>query len=209
MDRQCIGITGGIGTGKSSVSRLLAAYCNRPLIDLDHCCRRLLDRGEPGWQALNSVFGPRFFDPQGRLDRSGLREALFSEPAIKREVDALLHPLARSTMHRLVREQQQELIFIEIPLLYEAGWQEELEAVIVVHADLESQCRRIVQRDGVSPAQAQAAVASQMPLGEKVARADYTIDNSGPWRFSRQAVIALARLLEKEVPPAPESPENT
>ena len=97
-----LGITGGIGSGKSSVSRLLAGFCQAPLIDVDQCCRNLLEVRQSGWQALRERFGNRFLLEDGRIDRAGLRECLFADPDVRHEVDALLHPLAREVMRREV-----------------------------------------------------------------------------------------------------------
>ena len=90
-----LGITGGIGSGKSSVSRLLAGFCQAPLIDVDQCCRHLLEVGQSGWQALRERFGNRFLLEDGRIDRAGLRECLFADPDVRHEVDAVLVFYAR------------------------------------------------------------------------------------------------------------------
>lgn len=186
-----LGVTGGIGSGKSCVSRLLASYCLAPLVDVDQCCRRLLEIDQPGWRALRAAFGDVFLQANGAIDRVALRERIFGEPAFRRQVDALLHPLARDAMRGAVEPHRVPLVLIEIPLLYEAGWQNEVDAVLVVYARPGAQCCRIMRRDGVSRRKAAQSIAAQMNLGDKAATADYVIDNSGPWRDVRQRVVAL------------------
>ena len=192
-----LGITGGIGSGKSSVSRLLAYYCLAPLINLDQCCRDLLDRGEPGWQALHKAFGTRYELPDGAVDRGKLRERLFADTAFRQQIDALLHPLALQCMQAEIGAAggKAKLILVEIPLLYEAGWQANVDAVLVVYARRAVQCCRLMQRDGVSRKQARLALTAQMDLAVKASRADYVVDNSTSWDVTRKAVIHLGEQL--------------
>lgn len=195
-----LGITGGIGSGKSSVSRLLASYCRTPLVDIDRCCRQLLERDQPGWLALRSAFGDTFFLQNGELDRVALRERIFRDADVRRQVDALLHPLAREIMRREVTGARDPLVLIDIPLLYEAGWQTDVDAVLVVYARRGAQCCRIMRRDGVSRRKAVRAIAAQMNLAEKAKLADFVIDNSGAWSVTREQVIALGNQLSERFP---------
>lgn len=195
-----LGITGGIGSGKSAVSRLLASYCLRPLIDVDQCCRHLLDVGQPGWQALVDHFEDRFLLADHSVHRALLRERLFADADFRRQVDALLHPLAREALADEVARCSAPAVLVEIPLLYEAGWQAEVDAVLVVFARKGRQCRRIMQRDGVSRRQAAKAIASQMSLSAKAARADFCIDNSASWYQTREAVVHLGNALYEGFP---------
>ena len=197
MTRTVLGITGGIGSGKSAVSRLLSCYCLAPLIDLDQCCRHLLDINQSGWLALNHHFGDRYFTNSGALNRPLLRDAIFSDATIRQQVDRLLHPLARAAMQHEMGGIDSKLILVEIPLLYEAGWEREVNKVLVVYARPGAQCCRIMRRDGVSRGKAAQAVSSQMKLTEKARRADYVIDNSGPWSATRDQVIGLGMRLSR------------
>jgi dephospho-CoA kinase len=195
-----LGITGGIGSGKSCVSRLLASYCLVPLIDVDQCCRHLLEIDQPGWLALHAVFGEVFFQRNGAIDRAALRQCLFGDASVRRQVDALLHPLARQAMREQIDQQRAPLVLVEIPLLYEAGWQEEVDAVLVVSARRGAQCRRIMRRDGVSRRAAAHAIAAQMSLAEKAGLAEYVIDNSGLWTVTRALVVSLGNELSQRFP---------
>jgi dephospho-CoA kinase len=202
-----LGITGGIGSGKSSVSRLLASFCRSPLIDVDECCRHLLEVGQPGWQSLRERFSGQFLLENGRVDRAGLRERLFADPVLRRQVDALLHPLARQAMRREAMRHDEALVLVEIPLLYEAGWQDEVDAVLAVYARPGVQCCRVMRRDGVSRRSAMRAMAAQMDLGEKAQMADYVIDNGGSWAETREQTVALGRELSAHLS-APASQES-
>jgi dephospho-CoA kinase len=195
-----LGITGGIGSGKSSVSRLLASYCQAPLIDVDQCCRHLLEVNQPGWLALRAAFGDAFFLQSGNIDRAALRERIFMDSDIRRQVNALLHPLAREAMRSEVELRNAPLILAEIPLLYEAGWQNDVDAVLVVYARRGAQCCRIMQRDGGGRKRATRAIAAQMDLREKVKLADFVIDNSGTWSATREQVVNLGNEISERFP---------
>ena len=195
MKQFILGITGGIGSGKSTVSRLLASYCLAPVIDLDQCCRDLLTVDRPGWLALRQHLGSMFFLDSGEVDRKVLRERIFADADFRRQVEGVLHPLVRTIMRAELGRHHSELILIEIPLLYEVGWQGEVNGVLVVYARPGVQCCRIMRRDGASRRNATLAIASQQKLSEKAKRADYVIDNSGSWVATRDQVIGLAHQL--------------
>ncbi len=195
-----LGVTGGIGSGKSRVSRSLASYCRAPFVDVDQCCRDLLEIDQPGWHALRTVFDDSLFMPNGAVDRVALRARIFSEKEIRRQVDTLLHPLAREAMRDEVAVYAAPLVLVEIPLLYEAGWQYDVDAVLVVYARKGAQCCRIMRRDGVSRRKATQAIAAQMDLREKAKRADYVIDNSGAWAATQEQIVALGNTLSERFP---------
>ncbi len=191
-------ITGGIGSGKSSVARLLSAYANAPLIDIDTSCKELLSKGHKGWQALKDAFGNTYFDASGSVDRQRLRATLFAEPELRARIDGLLHPLARVTLAEEIAQYDSELLFVEVPLVFEAGWQKDFDDVIVVAADPAVQIQRILFRDGVERKQAEQSINAQMKLEKKIALADYVVDNNGAWADTRNKVVKLCLLLEKK-----------
>lgn len=196
MDPFQLGITGGIGSGKSCVGRLLASYCLAPLINIDSCCKALLEIRQPGWNALRNNFGDMYFLDNGEINRPFLRERLFGDGNFRQQVDALLHPLARTAMRAAVQKYAAAtMVFVEIPLLYEAGWQHDVDAVLVVYARRGVRCGRIMRRDGVSRRSAAQAIAAQMKLEEKSKLAEYVIDNSGAWISTRKQVIDLGDKL--------------
>lgn len=196
MDAMILGISGGIGSGKSCVCRFWSAHFRLPLIDLDDICRDLLQPGKEGWRALRNTFGSRFFTADGSLDRPVLRRAIFADHGLRRHLDSLLHPLARRAMEAaLASHHLSGPVLVEIPLLIEAGWQEDVDRVVVVYAGIRERCRRIMARDRVGYPEAMQAIASQMSLADKALMADHVIDNSGAWSDTCLQVIHLARLL--------------
>ncbi|WP_417914909.1 dephospho-CoA kinase [Candidatus Electronema sp. JM] len=178
---ELIGITGGIGSGKSRVCRFLADLCGWPLLNLDQICRELLLPEMLGWLALRQALGRGFFTAAGELNRPKLREAIFADAALRQQVDSLLHPLAKQAMLQQAAQQITPLVLAEIPLLFEAGWQDSVSRIVVVYADEAVRLRRIMERDQVSEEQARRAIAAQMPLEDKAQLADYLVDNSGDW----------------------------
>ncbi|PIE58597.1 MAG: dephospho-CoA kinase [Desulfobulbus propionicus] len=191
-------VTGGIGSGKSCVARLLAGYCNVPLIDIDACCKDLLVPGRPGWLAVQGAFGSTFFTPDGHVDRPRLRAELFANPGLRVELDALLHPIARDRLRNEIAQYEQTMLFVEVPLVFEAGWEDDFAAITVVTAGPAVQVSRTRERDGVSGQQVKQSIEAQMTLEKKVALADYVIDNNGSWTDTRVKVVELGLLLEKK-----------
>lgn len=199
---QPIAITGGIGSGKSSVARYLAEIGDAFLIDADLICRDLLLPGAQGWEAMRQHFGNRFFASDLSVDRPLLRSEIFADEALRKSLDSLLHPLARKSVRELALARQETFpharIVVEVPLLYEAGWNSDFSQVVVVYADTMACLARIVARDNVSFEDARQAVTAQWSLADKALRADYVIDNSGFWWDTCLQLIRLRDLLWPE-----------
>lgn len=160
------------------ICQFLADAYSTPVISLDAICRELLHPGNSGWSGLKTLLSDDFFISSGEVDRGRFRQALFSDAALRIRVDALLHPLARQEMEKQAAAVSGPVL-AEIPLLFEAGWQDAVQQIIVVYADLSVRLQRIMQRDRVSEEQARQAIAAQQSLAEKAAVVDYVIDNSG------------------------------
>jgi len=176
-----IGITGGIGSGKSTVSRYWSSCFDVPLLDLDQICRDLLVQGEPGWQAMAKRFGNRFFRDDGSLDRTSLRAALFANSGFRQQVDDILHPLARLSMHERISTVAARVVLVEIPLLCEAGWHQDVDRIVLVYAGAATRIHRIAARDAITTHEAEQALAAQWSLEKKISWADHVVDNSGVW----------------------------
>ncbi|WP_417908814.1 dephospho-CoA kinase [Candidatus Electronema sp. PJ] len=190
-----VGITGGIGSGKSLASRYLAALGGWPLLDLDQICRQLLLPQAPGWLALQKLLPEDFFADNDELNRPKLRQAIFANVGLRHQLDSLLHPLARQEMATQVAGLTAPLVLAEIPLLYEAGWQDSLFLTVVIYAKESVRLRRIIMRDQVTEKQAHQAIAAQMSLEEKARLADYLIDNSGDWSRTCGQLQQLAKKM--------------
>lgn len=199
-----LALTGGIASGKSVVAGMFQAH-GAMVISADLVGRELLEPGAPGWSRLREEFAGRFFDTAGRLDRAALRRAIFSDAALRLRVDNLLHPLIRARITELIvgagqaarpkpsRSPVYPGIVVEVPLLFEAGWQDDFGCVVVVKSEDEQAVTRLMSRDSVSRTEAEAALAAQLPLREKIARADQVIDNGGD---PAATALQVARLIE-------------
>ncbi|MEW6593746.1 MAG: dephospho-CoA kinase [Thermodesulfobacteriota bacterium] len=194
-----VAVTGGIATGKSRVAACLAELSGAGRLDADAVCRDLLRPDAAGWLALRQAIDPVFFRPDGELDRPRFRQRLFADAAMRERVNGLLHPLAREAMHRqaeawLAAATYSRLLF-EVPLLFEAGWQNDFGKVVVVTAEPEVCIGRLMRRDGVSRQAAMQAIAAQMPLSEKVRLADRVVNNSGDWEATRRQIEEMLPFL--------------
>ena len=197
-----IGLTGGIGSGKSLVAALLAQYTGMYFIDLDRIVRRLLAPGTRGWQVITGLFGPEFLQEDGSIDRRRLRDKIFRQEKIRIRLNNLLHPLIREEMRADISQWQMMngpgRCLIEVPLLYEARWEDDFSEIIVVYADHNTCLKRVVKRDGITFEDAELALASQIPIAEKALRADHVIDNQGPWPCTLLEIMKLGRILLKK-----------
>lgn len=176
----------------------MAAYWSRTFqvacIDLDSICREILGKGQPGWLVLEKEYGKRFFKEDGQLDRKSFRTTLFNDQALRREVDSLLHPLAGSRMRTQYLPLKQQVVLVEVPLLFEAGWQYDVDRIVVVYAARQTRHARIIIRDQVSSGEAEQTFSIQWPLRKKVMAADHVVDNSGSWISTCLQIIHLGRL---------------
>jgi dephospho-CoA kinase len=120
---------------------------NLPLVDIDAVCRKLLEKGQAGWQALRRNLHSSYFAADGSLDRGRLRSALFADDELRRLVNSLIHPLAGEMLNRLTADWAKRMVLVDVPLLFEAHWQNRFHATVVVYADKVDRCRRIVSRD--------------------------------------------------------------
>jgi len=193
-NQMLIGLTGGIGSGKSVVSRFWSTYTGIKLIDIDQLCRELVEVEQPGWVTLKENLGASFFKSDGSLDRVALRLAIFENDALRERVNQLIHPLALDLFHREVAETDQSVL-VEVPLLFEAGWESEFQCSVVVYADPHCCCNRVSSRDDISPDKAAKAIVAQMGMWEKAMLADHVIDNRYGWFRTRMQVVHLAKLL--------------
>ncbi len=195
-----IGITGGIGSGKSRVAGYWSMMFCLKLLSLDEICRQLLVKEKPGWLAIKNEFGDKFFSAAyGELDRKKLRREIFADSALRGRVDSCLHPLVKEEMTGICKKGNKGTVWlVEIPLLFEAGWQSEVDLVVVVYADISTRVARVVGRDGVSDREALKAIDAQKTMEEKVEKADCVIKNNGSWLETCRQVLSLGRLLDKK-----------
>ena len=201
MQRAVVAVTGGMGSGKSSVVAYLCEISGARSLNADTLCRQLLEPGAAGWLAVCNAFGERFLLADQSINRPLLRTVLFDEPQFRQNLNALLHPLVRNEIaDRIEKEggafsEAQARFVVEVPLLYEAHWERDFPQVVVVYADTEACRRRIMLRDQISEAEAEKAMAAQMSLAHKALLADHVIDNSGSWPDTCLQIAHLQNML--------------
>ena len=173
-----IGLTGGIGSGKSTVAALLQRH-GAALVDTDAIARQLTLAGGAAIEPVRAAFGADFIDAQGALDRTAMRALAFSDPSAKRRLEAILHPLiGAETERQAKRSQAARAIVFDVPLLVESGrWRARVDKVLVVDCRQETQARRVVLRSGWVDADVQAVIAQQASRARRRACADAVIFN--------------------------------
>jgi dephospho-CoA kinase len=192
-----IGLTGGIGSGKSTVSRLLAAR-GAVLVDADVIAREVVEPGTPGLAAVVDAFGPGILAADGSLDRPALAAVVFADPDARRRLDAIVHPLVRARATEVAAAASPDAVVVhDVPLLVETGQAAAYDLVLVVEADLETRVTRLVQR-GLTAEDARARMAAQATDDQRRAVADVVLDNSGP---PEQLAAQVDRLWAERVAP--------
>jgi len=201
MEKQIrvLGLTGGIASGKSTVARMFSDLGSE-VVSADALAREAVAPGTTTLAAVVREFGAGVLCRDGSLDRGALGRRVFADAPARRRLEALLHPAIRALSEaRLaaLRRTEGPLVIYEAPLLFEAGAEARVDAVLVVTVDAEEQLRRLMERDGFSEAEARARMAAQMPQAEKVARADFLIDSGCTLEELRGRVSALYARLTK------------
>lgn len=173
-----IGLTGGIGSGKSTVSRLLAER-GAVIIDADAIAREVVEPGTPGLAAVVEAFGTGILSPDGSLDRPALAAVVFADPESRRRLDGIVHPLVRARATEVAAAAPSDAVLVnDVPLLVETGQASSYDLVLVVEADAETRIARLVRR-GLAAEDARARIAVQATDDARRAVADVVLDNSG------------------------------
>lgn len=175
---RAIAVTGGIASGKSEVTRRFEAR-GIQVLDADLVSRELVEPGQPALAEIAARFGPGVLDPQGRLERRRLREIVFADPAARRELEAILHPRVRSTLQARAAQARGPYVLLAIPLLVESGHYPWVERVLLVDVPRALQLARVMRRDGVDAAAAEAMLAAQATRAQRLTRASDVIVNDG------------------------------
>ncbi|MFO7708508.1 MAG: dephospho-CoA kinase [Desulfobacterales bacterium] len=198
------GLTGGIASGKSTVSAVLAGAGAR-VIDADRIARDIVRRGTPAHQRIIAHFGRHLLQSDGEIDRGRLGAIVFEDPPARQVLEGIVHPGVREEtarrLERLRREEAGAVVVLDVPLLFESGMHRGLSEVIVVYVPEAVQLERLMRRDHLPQAAALARIGSQMSLEEKRALATRVIDNSGPPEATRRQALAIyAQLVAKTSP---------
>ncbi|HKJ08501.1 MAG TPA: dephospho-CoA kinase [Gammaproteobacteria bacterium] len=187
-----IGLTGGIGSGKSAVADCFAAL-GIEVIDADAVAREVVAPGSPALAEIAAAFGGQFLDREGRLDRARLRAHVFEDPQGRKRLEAILHPRIRTVMEERAGQAQGPYCVLVIPLLLEAGQRDLVDRVLVVDTPVETQYARVAARDGLDRKQIDAILAAQLGRRERLAQADDVVVNDGDLDTLRRRVVDLDR----------------
>lgn len=180
-----IGLTGGIGSGKSTVAGLLASH-GAAIIDTDAIARRLTLPGGAAIGAIREAFGDEFISADGALDRDRMRTLAFGDPAAKRRLEAILHPLIGEETERDAAAAASPVKVFDVPLLVESGrWRAKVDRVLVVDCRESTQVERVVRRAGWSEATVRAVIAQQAPRAARLAAADAVLFNDDGLTLAR------------------------
>ncbi|MEP7061201.1 MAG: dephospho-CoA kinase [Betaproteobacteria bacterium] len=186
-----IGLTGGIGSGKSAVADAFRAL-GVDVIDADEVAHALSAPGNDGYHAIVAAFGDAVLDADGKLDRAALRQRAFADPTFRAQLEALLHPLIAAHIAQAVARWRGDYGVVVAPLLLERGnLLRNIQRVLVVDCEEDEQLRRTVRRSGLSHGEVRAIMATQLTRDARLARADDVIDNSGAHAQIAGRVVAL------------------
>jgi dephospho-CoA kinase len=171
-----IGLTGGIGSGKSIVASRFQKL-GMPVIDADTITRELVEPGQPALREIVAQFGPDILQPDGRLDRPYLRDRIFSNPDDRRILEDILHPLAQKEVQQRIARLKAPYCILSVPLLIESGWSAMVDRILVVDSPREAQAQRTITRDKTSRQQVEAIIDSQADRETRLAAADDILEN--------------------------------
>ena len=189
-----IGLTGGIACGKSTVSNVLKD-CGARIVDADAIAHELSRPNQPIFHVYVELFGPEIVTPEGTLDRAEIAQHVFSDTVLRDKMNARVHPIIRAAAEDRLDAAHMDgtaVVVLDVPLLFEAGWDALTNDTGVVTLPPEEQLARLLARDHtMDEAEARARIAAQMPLAEKCMRADVVIDNSGTREETKERVEKL------------------
>src|SRR4028119_238274 len=194
--KRIIGLTGGIGTGKTTVSNYLASRHQLPVLDADIYAREAVQLGSPILSEIIKRYGSSVQLPDGTLNRKRLGEIVFSNPSERLWLEQQIHPYVRDRLLAELDPLTVPTVVLVVPLLFEAGMTDLVTEIWVVYCSYQQQLERLMQRNGLSLEQAEARINSQMPIQEKCDRADVILDNSStPEALLKQVDTALNLFL--------------
>ncbi len=195
-----VGLTGGIATGKSTVSGMLREM-GAPVVDADAIVHELMEPGGAAVEPVVAAFGEAVRGPAGGIDRAALAQTIFRDEPARKQLESIVHPMVLTVSRlrlRAATEGGSELVVYDAALLVETNRHPEFHRLVVVVTTPEEQLERLMRRDRLDIDQAGARIRSQLPLPQKVALADYVVDNSGHWTETRRQVAEALRLLRED-----------
>ncbi len=189
------GLTGGIATGKSTVEEVLRGL-GIPTLDADRYARVVVEPGEPAHRDIVDEFGDAVLDGDGRIDRAALASVVYRDPVRRHRLEQITHPRIMGAIWDEVARleaQGHPIVVVSAALLVETGYHRQFDGLLVVWCERDEQLRRIISRDELNEVQALRRTEAQMPMGDKVAVADWTLDTNGTKGETTEKVLALVR----------------
>lgn len=199
ISKQIIGITGGIGTGKSTVSNILRENGFK-VIDADNISKKLMEKGNVSYKKVLNYFGSEILDQSGHIDRSTLASIVFNDSRQLKKLNNLTHSNIFMEIRKQIRNANEKIIFVEIPLLFEEygniiGSGIEFDKICLVFADKQTQINRIMERNNLTKDEAITRIEAQMPVSEKIGMSDIIIENTGSKEELKNKVNSLLEKL--------------
>lgn len=185
-----VGLTGGIGSGKSTVAKFFADL-GVPVIDMDIIAREIVRPGQATLQEIKSLFGHDICDSEDELDRKRLREIIFKDEVKRKQLESITHPRIRQRVDEIIQTLDAPYCIIVIPLLFESNRQDNIDRILVVDTDVEQQIRHTMQRDNIDEDYVRKIIASQASRQTRLKYADDIIDNSGKFEDLSSQVSSL------------------
>ena len=175
--RLTVGLTGGIGSGKTTVAHMLAG-CGATIIDADAISRSLTEAGGAALIPIKQLFGEEVIGADGALNRGAMREIVFAQPASRTKLEAIIHPLVQMRMSAAIQNAPTDVVVLDIPLLVESPrWRKQIDLIVVVDCNVETQVNRVMQRNGWAASTIEAIIQSQATRGDRLKAADVVIFN--------------------------------
>ncbi|MDK8798736.1 dephospho-CoA kinase [Corynebacterium coyleae] len=193
-----VGLTGGIGSGKSTVARMLADE-GFPVVDADQIAREIMEPGSPVLAQVAEVFGEDLIDDTGALNRAELAKRAFSSTEQTEKLNALTHPAIRAESNRRFDEAEKagaRAVIYDMPLLVDLGLHRDMDMTVVVDVDVDERVRRLVDKRGLTEADARARIAQQVDDDTRRAAADIVVDNNGPLEALATQVEKVVRMID-------------
>jgi len=199
-DLLVLGVTGGIASGKTTVANMLEDL-GAPIIDFDLLSRQVVEPGQPAFKDIIAYFGDGVIDKNGTLDRKRLSTIVFRNPAKRKILEGITHPRILEAFVRQIKKMAEKdphrIVQAVIPLLFEVNLTHLVHKVLVVYVSPDKQIERLTRRDKISHKEAENILKAQMPIDQKVPKADFVIHNEGNVDKTRKAVYALWRSLKE------------
>lgn len=199
-----IGLTGGIGAGKSTVGRFLKEL-GAKVIDADAVARKVVEPGKPAWEEIRAIFGPQYLNPDGTINRRALGNLIFNDTQAREKLNAITHPKIKAEILKEIevyrKEEPTGIVVVEAPLLLEAGMEDMVDEIWVVTAPEEVRLQRLMERDNLSPEEALKRIRAQLPEETKVKYATRIIDTRGNLEATWAAVLAAWEELQGRIEP--------